>query len=136
MDLAVEPIPYDDYTFDMVEASQVLEHIPTQLRWKEDGKWHLKFPRVDVMREIYRVLKTGGVLLASVPVGHPNWAQDPTHVDVPWTHTTFGYFCNQWGGGSQGNEAAQSSGINFGFIWLKDEYTEDQMNLTIWLQKP
>lgn len=140
LDLAVAPIPYPENHFDEVEASQVLEHIPTQLRWFDNG-WHLRFSRVELMREIYRVLKSGGMLLASVPGvdverGVMRWAQDPTHTDVPWILESFDYFCNAWGGGSEGNEANLSSGINFGFRRIKAEYNEDKSVLTVWLQKP
>lgn len=140
LDLAVMPIPYPDNTFNEVEASQVLEHIPAQLRWF-DNSWHLRFPRVELMKEIYRVLKPGGVLFASVPgVDRERdvmrWAQDPTHVDVPWILETFDYFCNQWGGGSEGNEAHHSSGIDFGFERTNAVYSEDMSILTVWLQKP
>jgi SAM-dependent methyltransferase len=135
-DIAVEPLPYEDNTFDEVRASHVLEHVETVLHWREDGKWYRRFPRVEIMREIYRVLKSGGVAIISVPVGYPNYAQDPTHADVPWTHATFGYFCNQWGGGDERHEAHFSSGIDFGFVWVRDEFSEDRKNLTVWLGKP
>ena len=136
VDIAIEPLPYEDDTFDEVHASHVLEHVETVLHWREAGKWHRRFPRVEIMREIYRVLKSGGVAVISVPTGYPNYAQDPTHADVPWTHATFGYFCNQWGGGSEEHEAHYSSGINFGFEWARDEFSEDKKNLTVWLRKP
>lgn len=136
LDLAVESLPYPDNTFDDIEASHVLEHIETCIHWRESGKWNRRFARVELMRELYRVLKPGGILQIAVPVGYPNWAQDPTHVDVPWTHATFGYFCNQWGGGSEGHEAAKSSGISFGFEWVRDVFSDDNLNLSIWLRKP
>lgn len=136
LDLAVEAIPYPENTFDKVEASHVLEHIPTSIHWREDGEWHRRFCRVELMREIYRVLKPGGILHVAVPTGYPNWAQDPTHADVPWTHATFGYFCNMWGGGSEGKEASKSSGISFGFEWVSDEFTHNEANLTVVLRKP
>lgn len=140
LDLAVDSIPYPDNYFDEVEASQVLEHVPTQLRWFDDG-WQLRFPRVELMREIYRVLKPKGVLVASVPGvdierNVMRWAQDPTHTDVPWILESFDYFCNGWGGGTCGHEANLSSGINFGFERIRHEYNEDQSVLTVWLQKP
>lgn len=140
LDLAVEPIPYPDNTFDEVEASQVLEHIPAQLRWKDDNGWNLRFCRVELMREIHRVLKPGGVLIASVPGVDEErhvqrWAQDPTHVDVPWILESFDYFCNAWGGGNCKHEAHYSSGINFGFERIREVYNEDYSVLTVWLQK-
>jgi SAM-dependent methyltransferase len=140
VNVAVQGIPYPDNHFDEVEASQVLEHIPTQIHWREEGQWHYRFARVELMREIHRVLKPGGVLIASVP--HIDrerdvmrWAQDPTHVDVPWILEAFDYFCNAWGGGNCKHEAHFSSGINFGFHRIRHEYSEDKRVLTVWLQK-
>lgn len=146
LDLAVEPIPYPDNTFSKVLASQILEHIPTQLRWRStridwsvqevDWKWHLRFPRVELMREIHRVLTPGGILHASVPVKYPEWAQDPTHVDVPWTQEMFGYFAGQWGGYEPGKEATESSKINFAFEWVESWLNPEQSILTVELRKP
>lgn len=135
-DVAVEPLPYSDSTFDTVTASQVLEHIPTCLRWREYGEWHRRFCRVELMREIYRVLKPGGILHASVPIKWPEWAQDPTHADVPWNREQFSYFCGQWGGNEQGKEATESSGINFAFVWVSGEENENKSILTVKLRKP
>jgi SAM-dependent methyltransferase len=158
VDVAVEDLPFESNFFDEVEASQVLEHIPAQIRWPEtkhimkgqdisgdlvidvEVEWHLRFARVELMREIHRVLKTGGVLIASVPGvdverGVMRWAQDPTHVDVPWILESFDYFCNAWGGGNCKHEAHFSSGINFGFQRIRHEYSEDRSVLTVWLQK-
>lgn len=146
VDIAVDALPYDDCTFDEIEASHVLEHVPTVIYWQSydyvttHTHWCRRFCRVEAMREIHRVLKSGGVLIASVPGideqrGVSRWAQDPTHADVPWLLESFDYFCNQWGGGIEGNEACLSSGIDFGFRRIKHQYSEDKANLTVWLQK-
>lgn len=47
-----EPLPYADATFDVVTATEVIEHL-------EDYR--------QVLREIYRVLKPGGVCILSTP---------------------------------------------------------------------
>jgi ubiquinone/menaquinone biosynthesis C-methylase UbiE len=54
----VEAIPFGDGTFSGVVCTEVLEHVPDADQ---------------ALREIYRVLKPGGVLLGSVPSVSPIW---------------------------------------------------------------
>lgn len=136
LDVVIRALPYGKDTFDEVRCEQVLEHIPTQLRWVENDQWHLRFCRVELMKEIYRVLKPGGILHASVPVASPEMFQDPTHVDVPWNKEMFSYFCGQWGGNEPGKEATESSGINFAFEWVTDFLSFEEKILTVKLRKP
>lgn len=135
-DIVVDLLPFDDNFFDEVEARHVLEHVPTQLRWKEDGEWHLRFPRVEIMREIHRVLKHGGILYAFVPGRIPEVWQDPTHVDVPWTLESFDYFCGAWGGNQEGGEQREAYGINFQFERLVGEYDKQWNQWVVQLKKP
>ncbi len=51
-------LPFENETFDKVICSEVLEHVPNYR---------------DVLGEIVRVLKTGGVFAASVPRFFPEW---------------------------------------------------------------
>lgn len=70
-DLNVMPWPFSDNTFDEVHAYEVLEH----LGWQGDaGSFFGTFT------EIYRILKPGGHLFATVPDYRTEWAWgDPTH---------------------------------------------------------
>lgn len=78
--LAVEPIPYGDASFDSVSAYEFLEHVPRVLTGA-DGR-STRFPFVELMNEVWRVLKPGGLLYASTPCyPHPHVFQDPTHVN-------------------------------------------------------
>ena len=90
-DLAIEPIPFEDASFDYVTAFDFLEHVPRVLYLPER-----RFPFVELMNEIYRVLKPGGTLLSftpAFPFGHA--FRDPTHVNI-LTETTFPiYFDDQ-----------------------------------------
>lgn len=137
VDVAVEPLPFADNSIEQIIANQVLEHIETIIHYKEDGKWHRRYPRVELLKEIYRVLIPGGTLKASVPTEWPFWAQDPTHVDVPWVPNTFAYFCGGWGANTPGDFAYEAYGIDFAFQMgptVKGE--QDFFNTYITLTKP
>lgn len=53
-----QALPFADNTFDKIICSEVLEHIPDYR---------------SVLKEITRILKTGGVFVASVPRFFPEW---------------------------------------------------------------
>jgi SAM-dependent methyltransferase len=84
--LAVQPIPFEDRFFDSVSAYDFLEHVPRVLG-TADGQG-TRFPFVELMNEVWRVLKPGGLFYAVTPVyPHPAVFQDPTHVNVLTTGT-------------------------------------------------
>ena len=72
-DLDRLPLPFDDDSFDEVYASHVLEHV---LRWE------------NLLHDIYRIMKPGGVLTIRVPYG-----LDPTAYHIrtftEWTLDVF-----------------------------------------------
>ena len=89
------PVPTtgDEGQFDIVTARDFLEHIP-------QGQ-----PCVDIMQEIYRVLKPGGRFETLVPSTSGNNLgafQDPYHVSF-WNKTKFYYFLDdKFGNGFRG----------------------------------
>ena len=89
-DLSIEPIPFDDNTFDFCTAFDFIEHIPRSSY--PQGKPRLAF--VELMNEIHRVLKPGGMLLHFTPAFPSKEAfQDPTHVNIITKDTMSDYFC-------------------------------------------
>ena len=79
--LAMEAIPFPDNHFDAVSAYDFFEHIPrVALDYRSNTS---KFPFVDLMSEIWRVLKPDGLLYAITPA-FPNEKalRDPTHVNI------------------------------------------------------
>ncbi len=84
--LAVQPIPFPDNSFDSVSAYDFFEHVPRVLP-TADGLG-TRLPFVELMDQIWRVLKPGGVLYAVTPVvPHLAVFQDPTHVNFITTGT-------------------------------------------------
>jgi SAM-dependent methyltransferase len=78
--LSCEPIPFDSHSFDAVSAYDFLEHIP---RVRIDAKGQTHFPFIDLMNEIWRVLKPSGLLYAVTPAyPHEKAFRDPTHVNI------------------------------------------------------
>lgn len=73
-DLNVLPWPWQDDTFDEVHAYEVLEHLGTQ------GDWRYFFASFS---EVWRILKMGGLFVATVPWWQSEWAWgDPSHTRV------------------------------------------------------
>jgi len=83
-DLNVEKIPFDDCSFDYITAYDFLEHVP-RLIYAPDRR----FPFIELMNEIYRTLKPGGIFFSYTPM-YPFAPAfiDPTHINQI-TNTTF-----------------------------------------------
>ncbi len=77
-DLVVEPIPFEDDSFEFVTAHDFIEHVPRVLYNPTRRN-----PFIDLMNEVYRVLRLGGAFLSVTPA-YPNSAAfiDPTHVNI------------------------------------------------------
>ena len=88
--LVMQAIPFADNSFESVSAYDFLEHVPRVMP-TADGQ-NTRFPFIELMNEVWRVLKPGGLLYAITPV-YPSKAafQDPTHVNIMTvdTHTYF-----------------------------------------------
>lgn len=73
------PLPFDNQSIDSFSAYDVLEHIP---RWERHTS-DIRYPFIELMDEISRCLKPGGVFLAVTPAfPSPTAFQDPTHVNI------------------------------------------------------
>jgi SAM-dependent methyltransferase len=93
-DLAIEPIPFADDSFEYVSAHDFLEHVP-RVVYAPDRRNSF----VELMNEVYRVLKVGGMFLSLTPAyPHTIAFQDPTHVNIITEDTFRLYFdnVNRW----------------------------------------
>lgn len=88
-DIVTDPFPFPDNYFTYVRAHNILEHIPKLIYYPKR-----RYPFVEVMNEIHRVLVPDGKCEILVPV-HPNISSftDPTHVSHITLNTITGYFC-------------------------------------------
>ncbi|MBU3618789.1 class I SAM-dependent methyltransferase [Polynucleobacter sp. JS-Fieb-80-E5] len=123
-DLAVEPIPYDSLSFDVVTAYDLIEHIPRVLYLPER-----RSPFIFLMNEISRVLKPGGVFFSQTPA-YPHAAafQDPTHVNFITDETFREYFCIN----------GKNRAINYGYrgsLYLEDQGWRKGMHIVAIMTK-
>lgn len=87
-DLAVEEIPFESDYFDYITAFDFIEHIPRIIYNPQR-----RFCFIELMNEIYRVLKPGGTFLSHTPAfPKPQAWQDPTHVNIITAETFPLYF--------------------------------------------
>lgn len=90
-DLNVEPIPFPDNYFDSVTAYDFIEHVPRLIYCPQR-----RFPFIELMNEIFRVLRPGGFFVSNTPAYPDEKAfQDPTHVNIITEKTFENYFCHQ-----------------------------------------
>ena len=91
-DLSTEKLPFDNSYFDCLTAVDVLEHIPRVMH-KDNN---IVFPFVNLMNEIWRVLKIDGYFYSYTPCYPMKSAfQDPTHVNIITEDTLNLYFCEK-----------------------------------------
>jgi glycosyltransferase involved in cell wall biosynthesis len=100
-DLAIDRIPFADDYFDYVTAHDFLEHIPRVLykACESSGRPVRWNAFVELMNEVYRVLKPGGLFLSVTPAyPHGVAFRDPTHVNFITDETFPLYFDdeNRW----------------------------------------
>jgi SAM-dependent methyltransferase len=87
-DLVVEPIPFTDKTFDYVTAYDFIEHIPRIIYQPAR-----RLPFIELMNEIWRVLKPGGIFFSHTPIyPYASAFRDPTHVNILTVETFPFYF--------------------------------------------
>jgi SAM-dependent methyltransferase len=87
--LAIEPIPLPENSIDFATAYDFVEHIPRIIVSQET-----RFPFIEFMSEVHRVLKPNGLFYSKTPAYPKNEAfQDPTHVNIITTDTFPYYFC-------------------------------------------
>jgi SAM-dependent methyltransferase len=92
--LGFEAIPLDDESVDQVVCVDFLEHLPKAVYTEQPRR--TIYPVIELMNEIWRVLKPGGVFTSKTPC-YPavEVHQDPTHLSV-WTLHSMDYFCGKY----------------------------------------
>lgn len=81
-DFMNKKLPFPDNFFHSVSAIDVLEHVPRVVHYKSGKDFKSKFPFIDLMNEIYRVLAPNGKFFASTPsIDNLDISfSDPTHI--------------------------------------------------------
>jgi SAM-dependent methyltransferase len=119
--LAVEPIPFPDNSFESVSAFDFIEHIPRQVVVGD----RTTLPFVMLMDEVWRVLKPGGLFYAVTPAyPSPEAFQDPTHVNII-TNKTHEYFCGRDAYGRNYGFKGDFEALRVRWVTAKNAYTAD-----------
>lgn len=115
-DLVIEPIPFPDDHFDFVTAHDFIEHVPRVIYMPQRRN-----PFVELMNEIHRVLKAGGVFMSFTPAfPHAAVFRDPTHVNIITDETYPLYFDDK-------NRLASMYGFKGAFEILSQEWRPPQL---------
>lgn len=99
-DLTSGVVPLESDSVDAFSAFDFFEHVPRVLGVVPPAGG-VRFPFVQLMGELFRCLKPGGIILSATP-GYP-WPmvfQDPTHVNIMTEDTLPRYFCGPVPGAS------------------------------------
>jgi hypothetical protein len=124
--LGFDPLPFSNSTVDEVVCRDFLEHIPKAVY--SDSRGRLIYPVMQLMDEVWRVLKPGGIFRSWTPMyPHPEVFQDPTHLSA-WTIKSMDYFCG-------GYEAAKRI-YRIQACFEKIDVREDGFYLFAELRKP
>jgi SAM-dependent methyltransferase len=110
-DLVIEAIPFDSDMFEFVTACDFLEHIPRLVYAP-----HRRNAFIELMNEVYRVLKMDGTFLSLTPAfPHGPAFRDPTHINFITEETFPLYFddVNRW---------ASAYGFNGAFKLVHQEW--------------
>jgi SAM-dependent methyltransferase len=92
-DLFQAIIPFESGIFDYVTAYDFIEHIPRSAVTERT-----RFPFIELMNEIYRVMHDGGIFYSYTPAyPFPEAFTDPTHVNIITEDTFPRYFCSSHG---------------------------------------
>jgi SAM-dependent methyltransferase len=94
VDLFQSRLPFPDDSVDVVTAYDFLEHVPRCSL----AEGRTRFPFVDLMSEVFRILKPGGLFFSKTPA-YPSAGAfvDPTHVNILTEDTFLLYFCTNAG---------------------------------------
>ena len=88
-DINSHPWPLPDESVKMAFASHLVEHIPPVMI----GENGTRFPFIEFMNEVWRVLKVHGEFWIALPHGSSQgYLQDPTHINS-CNEATWDYFC-------------------------------------------
>jgi len=123
-DLAIEEIPFPDDHFDYVSAYDFIEHIPRVIY-----NPNRRFSFIELMNEIYRVLKMGGTFASFTPAfpKEAAWV-DPTHVNIITENTFLFYFDNK-------NRWGKDYGFNGSFEIVDQKWHPDNVHLQTVMKK-